>query len=46
MVEKILTKEINYDESLAKISELQNQIEVYDKDIAELEIKLKLLKIK
>ena len=46
MVDKILTKKTNYNESLAKINELQNQIEVYDKDIAELEIKLKLLKIK
>ena len=36
MVDKILTKETNYNESLAKINELQNQIEVYDKDIAEL----------
>ena len=42
MVDKILTKETNYNESLAKINELQNQIEVYDKDIAELEIKLKI----
>ena len=45
MVDKILTKETNYIESLAKINELQTQIEV-DKDISELEIKLKLLKIK
>ena len=44
MVDKILTKETNYNDSLAKINELQNQIEVYDKDIAELELKLKLLK--
>ena len=46
MVNKILTKETNYNESLFKINELQNQIEVYEKDISELEIKLKLLKIK
>ena len=44
MVDKILTKETNYNDSLSKINELQNQIEVYDKDIAELELKLKLLK--
>ena len=40
MVDKILTKKTNYNESLAKINELQTQIEV-DKDISELEIKLK-----
>ena len=44
MVDKILTKETNYNDNLAKVNELQNQIEVYDKDIAELEIKLKKLK--
>ena len=44
MVDKILTKETNYNDSLAKVNELQNQIDVYDKDIAELEIKLKKLK--
>ena len=44
MVDKILTKETNYNDSLAKVNELQNQIDIYDKDIAELEIKLKKLK--
>jgi TolA-binding protein len=44
MVDKILTKETSYNDSLAQINELQNQIDIYDKDIAELEIKLKKLK--
>ena len=44
MVDKILTKETYYNDSLAQINELQNQIEVYDKDIVELELKLKKLK--
>ena len=44
IVDKILTKETTYNESLAQIHELENQIEVYDKDIEELKIKLKLLK--
>ena len=44
MVDKILTKETIYNDSLAKINELQNQIDVYDKDIIELEIQLKKLK--
>ena len=44
IVDKILTKETNYNDSLAKINELQDQIDVYNKDIAELEIKLKQLK--
>ena len=44
IVDKILTKEITYNESLAQIFELENQIEVYDKDIEELKLKLKLLK--
>lgn len=41
MVDKILTKETNYNDSMAQINELQDQIDVYNKDIAELEIKLK-----
>ena len=44
MVDKILTKETNYNHSLSKVNELQNQIDIYDKDISELEIKLKKLK--
>ena len=44
MVDKILTKETNYNDSMAQINELQDQIDVYNKDIAELEIKLKKLK--
>ena len=44
MVDKILTKETNYNDSMAQINELQEQIDVYDKDIAELEVKLKKLK--
>ena len=44
MVDKILTKETNYNDSMAQINELQDQIDVYDKDIAELEVKLKKLK--
>jgi len=44
MVDKILTKETNYNESMAQINELQDQIDVYNKDIAELEVKLKILK--
>jgi len=44
IVDKILTKETNYNDSMAQINELQNQIDVYDKDIAELEVKLKKLK--
>ena len=44
MVDKILTKETIYNDSLAKINELQNQIDVYDKDIIKLEIELKKLK--
>ena len=44
MVDKILTKETNYNDSLATVNELQNQIDIYDKDISELEIKLKKLK--
>ena len=44
MVDKILTKETNYNDSLAVVNELQNQIDIYDKDISELEIKLKKLK--
>ena len=44
MVDKILTKETNYNESMAQINEIQEQIDVYNKDIEELEIKLKKLK--
>jgi len=44
IVDKILTKETNYNESMAQINELQDQIDVYNKDIAELEVKLKILK--
>ena len=44
IVDKILTKETNYNDSLAKVNELQDQIDVYDKDIAELKMKLKKLK--
>ena len=44
IVDKILTKEVTYNNSLAKINELENLNEVYDKDIEQLEHKLKLLK--
>ena len=44
IVDKILTKETNYNDCLAKVNELQDQIDVYDKDIAELKMKLKKLK--
>ena len=44
IVDKILTKETTYNDSLAKINELENLIEVYNKDIEQLEHKLKLLK--
>ena len=44
IVDKILTKETNYNDCLAKVNELQDQIDVYDKDIIELEKKLKKLK--
>ena len=44
IVDKILTKEITYNESLSKINELENLNEVYEKDIEQLEHKLKLLK--
>ena len=33
MIDKILSKETNYNNSLAKVNELQNQIDIYDKDI-------------
>ena len=44
IVDKILTKETTYNDSLAQIYELENLIEVYNKDIEQLEQKLKLLK--
>ena len=44
IVDKILTKETTYNDSLAQINELENLIEVYNKDIEQLESKLKLLK--
>lgn len=44
IVDKILTKETTYNESLAQIYELEKLNEVYDKDIEQLEAKLKLLK--
>ena len=44
IVDKILTKETRYNESLSKINELQDQIDIYDQDIKELENKLKILK--
>ena len=44
IVDKILTKETTYNDSLAQINELENLIEVYNKDIEQLEHKLKLLK--
>ena len=43
-MDKILTKEITYNDSLSKINELENLNEVYEKDIEQLEHKLKLLK--
>ena len=44
IVDKILTKETTYNDSLAKINELENLIDVYNKDIDQLENKLKILK--
>jgi hypothetical protein len=44
IVDKILTKETTYNDSLSKINELENLIDVYNKDIDQLEHKLKLLK--
>ena len=44
IVDKILTKETTYNDSLAQISELENLIDVYSKDIEQLERKLKGLK--
>ena len=44
IVDKILTKETTYNDSLSKINELGNLIDVYNKDIDQLEHKLKLLK--
>ena len=44
IADKILTKETTYNDSLAQINELENLIEVYNKDIEQLESKLKLLK--
>ena len=44
IVDKILTKETTYNDSLAQISELENLIDVYSKDIDQLERKLKGLK--
>ena len=44
IVDKILTKETTYNDSLAQINEFENLIEVYNKDIEQLESKLKLLK--
>ena len=44
IVDKILTKETTYNDSLAQINELENLIDVYNKDIEQLEHKLKLLK--
>ena len=44
IVEKILTKETTYNDSLAQINELENLIDVYNKDIEQLERKLKVLK--
>ena len=44
IVDKILTKETTYNDSLAQINESENLIEVYNKDIEQLESKLKLLK--
>ena len=44
MVDKILTKEYSYNEELKRVNELQNQIDTYEKDNIELEIKLKKLK--
>ena len=44
IVDKILTKETTYNDSLAQVNELENLIEVYNKDIEQLESKLKLLK--
>ena len=44
IVDKILTKETTYNDSLSQINELENLIDVYNKDIEQLEHKLKLLK--
>ena len=45
MINKILTKEYSYNDELARVNELQNEIDTYEKDNIELEEKLQKLKI-